>query len=156
MINLIFLIHINKLIKVLKDLTLLVVIFISINSSAQDNEIEIRVQDTLYFGQCNADSYQFIDYYKKTRFEIHDTISLTHLYNWDFYHIFFNTGDFDVSRLPCSMKGRYSVIKHIMKIIDEKGKNYTVVIAMIENNSSAAYITEDAFLNDEILYAPKQ
>ena len=43
-----------------------------------------------------------------------------------------------------------------MKIIDEKGKNYTVVIAMIENNSSAAYITEDAFLNDEILYAPKQ
>ena len=98
----------------------------------------------------------FIDYYKKTRFETDDTISLNDLYNWDFYNTFFNTGDFDVSRLPCSMKGRYGIIKHIMTITDDKGENHTVVIAMIENNSSAAYIMEEAFLNDELLYAPKQ
>jgi hypothetical protein len=140
----------------LKNLTLLVIIFLSFNSSAQENEVEIRVQDTLYFDQCNTDSYQFIDYYKKTRFETEDTINLNDLYNWDFYNTFFNTGDFDVSRLPCSMKGRYGIIKHIMTITDDKGENHTVVIAMIENNSSAAYITEEAFLNDELLYAPKQ
>jgi hypothetical protein len=140
----------------LKNLTLLVIIFLSFNSSAQENEVEIRVQDTLYFNQCNTDSYQFIDYYKKTRFETEDTISLNNLYNWDFYNIFFNTGDFDVSRLPCSLKGRYGIIKHIMTITDDKGENHTVVIAMIENNISAAYITKEAFLNDELLYAPKQ
>mgnify|MGYP001057532291 FL=1 len=156
MISLIFRIHITTSTKILKNLTLLVIIFLSFNSSAQENEVEIRVQDTLYFDQCNTDSYQFIDYYKKTRFETKDTISLNDLYNWDFYNTFFNTGDFDVSRLPCSMKGRYGIIKHIMTITDDKGENHTVVIAMIENNSSAAYITEEAFLNDELLYAPKQ
>jgi hypothetical protein len=156
MISLIFRIHITTSTKILKNLTLLVIIFLSFNSSAQENEVEIRVQDTLYFDQCNTDSYQFIDYYKKTRFETEDTISLNDLYNWDFYNTFFNTGDFDVSRLPCSMKGRYGIIKHIMTITDDKGENHTVVIAMIENNSSAAYITEEAFLNDELLYAPKQ
>lgn len=156
MISLIFRIHITTSTKILKNLTLLVIIFMSFNSSAQENEVEIRVQDTLYFDQCNTDSYQFIDYYKKTRFETEDTISLNDLYNWDFYNTFFNTGDFDVSRLPCSMKGRYGIIKHIMTITDDKGENHTVVIAMIENNSSAAYITEEAFLNDELLYAPKQ
>lgn len=156
MISLIFRIHITTSIKILKNLTLLIIIFLSFNSSAQENEVEIRVQDTLYFDQCNTDSYQFIDYYKKTRFETEDTISLNDLYNWDFYNTFFNTGDFDVSRLPCSMKGRYGIIKHIMTITDDKGENHTVVIAMIENNSSAAYISEEAFLNDELLYAPKQ
>ena len=156
MISLIFRIHITISTKIWKNLTLLVIIFLSFNSSAQENEVEIRVQDTLYFNQCNTDSYQFIDYYKKTRFETEDTISLNDLYNWDFYNTFFNTGDFDVSRLPCSMKGRYGIIKHIMTITDDKGENHTVVIAMIENNSSAAYITEEAFLNDELLYAPKQ
>lgn len=156
MISLIFRIHITTSTKILKNLTLLVIIFMSFNSSAQENEVEISVQDTLYFDQCNTDSYQFIDYYKKTRFETEDTISLNDLYNWDFYNTFFNTGDFDVSRLPCSMKGRYGIIKHIMTITDDKGENHTVVIAMIENNSSAAYITEEAFLNDELLYAPKQ
>lgn len=156
MISLIFRIHITTSTKIWKNLTLLVIIFLSFNSSAQENEVEIRVQDTLYFDQCNTDSYQFIDYYKKTRFETEDTISLNDLYNWDFYNTFFNTGDFDVSRLPCSMKGRYGIIKHIMTITDDKGENHTVVIAMIENNSSAAYITEEAFLNDELLYAPKQ
>lgn len=156
MISLIFRIHITTSTKILKNLTLLVIIFLSFNSSAQENEVEIRVQDTLYFNQCNTDSYQFIDYYKKTRFETEDTISLNDLYNWDFYNTFFNTGDFDVSRLPCSMKGRYGIIKHIMTITDDKGENHTVVIAMIENNSLAAYITEEAFLNDELLYAPKQ
>lgn len=156
MISLISRIHITTSTKILKNLTLLVIIFLSFNSSAQENEVEIRVQDTLYFDQCNTDSYQFIDYYKKTRFETEDTINLNDLYNWDFYNTFFNTGDFDVSRLPCSMKGRYGIIKHIMTITDDKGENHTVVIAMIENNSSAAYITEEAFLNDELLYAPKQ
>ena len=75
MISLIFRIHITTSTKILKNLTLLVIIFLSFNSSAQENEVEIRVQDTLYFDQCNTDSYQFIDYYKTINFNSNDYIN---------------------------------------------------------------------------------
>lgn len=149
-------IHINTLLKLMKNSTLILTLFTGATALAQQNEVEIKIQDTLFFNECNTDTYQFIDYYKKTRFDPNDTIDLTQLYNWDFYNSFFNTGDFDVSRLPCSMKGQYGVIKHIMRITDEKNNNHTIVITMIENNVSAAYITEGAFLNDELIYAPKK
>ena len=147
---------ITKEFNVLKKITLLLTLFSTVTLLAQQEEVEIKIQDTLYFNQCNSTSYQYIDYYKKTRFEEKDTSDLTHIYNWDFYNAFFNTGDFDVLRLPCSMKGKYGIIKHIMSISNEKNKSQTVVIAMIENNISAAYITEKAFLNDELIYAPKK
>ena len=156
MISIIIRIQMTTLIKVIKNLTLMFTIFSGVTTLAQQDEVEIKIQDTLYFNQCTADTYQFIDYYKKTRFNPNDTNDLTHLYNWDFYNSFFNTGDFDVSRLPCSMNGQYGIVKHIMRISDEKKNGQTVVIAMIEKNVSAAYITEEAFLNDELIYAPKK
>ena len=146
----------TKEFNILKKLILILNFFSTVTLLAQQEEVEIKIQDTLYFNQCNSTSYQYIDYYKKTRFEEKDTNDLTHIYNWDFYNAFFNTGDFDVSRLPCSMNGKYGIIKHIMSISNEEKKSQTVVIAMIENNISAAYITEKAFLNDELIYAPKK
>ena len=139
---------------ILKQLILIFNLFTTFTLFAQE-EVEIKIQDTLYFNECNSISYKYIDYYKKTRFEEKDTNDLTDMYNWDFYNAFFSTGDFDVSRLPCSMKGKYGIIKHIMSIHSEHNISKTVVIAMIENNISAAYITENAFLNDELIYAPK-
>jgi hypothetical protein len=155
MIRAIIRLHKSKQLNILKELILILSLFISAISLAQQEEIEIKFQDTLYFSQCNSNNYQYIDYYKKTRFEEKDSNDLNNLYNWEFYNAFFNTGDFDVSRLPCSMKGKYGIIKHIMNISDENGKLHTVVIAMIVNNLSAAYITEEAFLNNELIYAPK-
>lgn len=147
---------ITKEFNILKKLILILTFFSTVTLLAQQEEVEIKIQDTLYFNRCNSTSYRYIDYYKKTRFEEKDTNDLTHIYNWDFYNAFFNTGDFDVSRLPCSMNGKYGIIKHIMSISNEEKKSQTVVIAMIENNISAAYITEKAFLNDELIYAPKK
>jgi hypothetical protein len=146
----------TKEFNILKKLIIILNFFSTVTLLAQQEEVEIKIQDTLYFNHCNSTSYQYIDYYKKTRFEEKDTNDLTHIYNWDFYNTFFNTGDFDVSRLPCSMNGKYGIIKHIMSISNEEKKSQTVVIAMIENNISAAYITEKAFLNDELIYAPKK
>ena len=146
----------TKEFNILNKITLILTLFSTFTMLAQQEEVEIKIQDTLYFNQCNSTSYQYIDYYKKTRFEEKDTVDLTYIYNWDFYNTFFSTGDFDVSRLPCSMNGKYGIIKHIMSISNEKNKSQTVVIAMIENNISAAYNTEKAFLNDELIYAPKK
>jgi hypothetical protein len=39
---------------------------------------------------------------------------------------------------------------------DAEGNNVNIIIAMIENGVSAAYIMEDAFIHEEVLYAPKQ
>lgn len=125
-------------------------------SNAQSDEFEIKIQDTLYFNKCNQEAYQFIDFYQKTRFEENDTMDLSQTYDWSFYNDFFNTGDFDVSRLPCSMAGRYGIIKHIMQITNDNINYQTVVIAMVDHNISAVYITEEAFLKDELIYAPKQ
>ena len=43
-----------------------------------------------------------------------------------------------------------------MAVIDDTGIEYTVIVAMIENGVSAAYMLGDAFMTEEVLYAPKQ
>lgn len=120
-----------------------------------EQEIQIKLHDTIYFDKCNGEIFDYIDLYKKTRFES-DTIDFDSLDGTAFYDAFFNTGDFDVARLPCSYSGSYGVIKHIMGIIDDEGNNRTVIIAMIENGVSAAYLIDDAFMTEEVLYAPKR
>ena len=122
----------------------------------QTDEIEIRIQDTVYFNSCNTETYQYIDFYKKTRFEENDTHDLATLYQWEFYNTFFNTGDFDVSRMPCSLAGKFGIIKHIMQIASDDQIYKTVIIALVDSNTSAAYITEEAFINDELTYVPKE
>ncbi len=122
-------------------------------------DAEIVVGDTLYFAECNGDSYQYMDLYKKSRIDPNDTFNYDELNNWDFYNTFFALGDFDVKRLPCAYKGKYGVIKHIMAMEKPAGGEeppimQTVVIVMIEQGLSAAYIIEEAFAGGEIALAP--
>ncbi|MFY0643312.1 MAG: hypothetical protein JXR19_02480 [Bacteroidia bacterium] len=117
-------------------------------------EHELQFGDTLYFGACHSEAYTYMDLYVKTRFE-KDSISYDSLFEWEFYNRFFNTGDFDVSRMPCSYSGKYGVIKHMMAIETDQGDVINVVVAMILDGKSVAYIVEEAFINEEVLLAPQ-
>lgn len=136
-----------------KIVTILLVLF-TFNCFAQ-NEAEISIGDTLVFYGCSGESFQYIDLYKKTRVEV-DSINYDTMFEWTFYNTFFETGDFDVTRLPCSYEGKRGIIKHMMLLETEDGMGQTVVIAKIEDELSAAYIIEDAFINEEIIYIPKE
>ncbi|PCJ67406.1 MAG: hypothetical protein COA58_03545 [Bacteroidetes bacterium] len=121
--------------------------------NAQD-EVQLQINDTLYFDVCNGESFKYIDYYKKSRFE-NDSVDFDTTQGWFFYNTYFDSGDFDVTRMPCSLSGDYGIIKHIMNIKAQDGTEQTVVIALIDHGNAAAYIIADAFLSEEILYAPK-
>ncbi len=133
----------------------LLIIFFSSTFVFAQEEVEIQYGDTLYFGQCEAEAYTYIDYYNKTRFEL-DSISFDTINGWDFYNRFFNTGDFDVSRLPKSFQGTYGIVKHMMSIENSEGDWINVVIVMIQDGKSAAYIVEEAFIEEEVIFAPAQ
>ncbi len=120
------------------------------------NEVEIQIGDTLYFGACEGESFEYIDLYVKTRFEDSTEVDFNKLIEWDFYNTFFETGDFDIRRLPCSYSGKYGIIKHMMGVVDEDENYHTVVIVMIESGKSVGYIIEQAFDAEELIFAPKQ
>lgn len=139
----------------MKALILTLLLACSLVSFAQsEEEALLEVGDTIYFGECVGVSYQYIDLYVKTRFEL-DSISYDSLDGWAFYNRFFNDGDFDVSRLPCSYRGQYGVIKHLMAVRDEDDNWVNVVVVMIEDGRSVGYIIENAF-ESEIIYVPKE
>lgn len=132
------------------------ILFITASSTlfAQE-EVEINIGDSLYFADCDSGQYDYIDLYVKTRFE-KDSISYDTLNGWAFYNRFFNTGDFDVSRLPCRYEGSYGVIKHMMSVKNNEDQWVNVVIVMIKDGKSVGYIVEEAFIREEVIYAPKK
>jgi hypothetical protein len=136
------------------NLTLLLLITTAaFTANAQSEEVNLQIGDTFYFDVCEGENYTFIDYYKKTRFE-KDTLNTDTIDGWAFYKAFFETGDFDVTRMPCALKGQYGIINHMMlATVDDAEK--MIVIAVIEKGVSIAYIIEDAFSNGEVVYAPK-
>jgi hypothetical protein len=117
---------------------------------AQDTEV--KVGDTLYFSECSGENYTYIDYYAKTRQE-EDSTDYRQLEGWEFYYSFFGKGDFDVTRLPCSHQNSYAVIKHIMQVEDSDKNWHTVVMALMEDELSAAYLIEEAFAEEVLLAA---
>lgn len=133
----------------------LILILACISQGFAQEEVQLQLDDTLYFAPIEADNYIYIDYYKKTRFE-KERIDMDTCYNLNFYNRFFGDGDFDVSRMPKRLANSYGIIKYIMAGQDAEGNNVNIIIAMIENGVSAAYIMEDAFIHEEVLYAPKQ
>ena len=134
----------------------LVVLIIPAMVALAQQESELQVGDTLFFGNCNAETYTYIDRYKKSRIEEADTADYSQLEFWDFYNTFFELGDFDVSRMACDKKDDFCIIKHMMMLSAEQSEPVTVVIGLMSNGLSAAYITEDAFINEEVLLAPQQ
>jgi hypothetical protein len=137
----------------IKIIVLLLLSCFAFSANAQSEDVEIQIGDTLYFDVCEGDSYTFIDYYKKTRFE-KDTLNTDTISGWEFYKAFFETGDFDVTRMPCELKGQYGIINHIM-VSEVNAKEKMVVIAVIEKGVSIAYIVEESFSLGEVTYAPK-
>ena len=136
----------------MKSVIYMILVLFSLPVMAQD-EAEIHIGDTVYFGECSGSNFSYVDLYVKTRFE-QDSISYDTINEWAFYNRFFNTGDFNVSRLPCEYEGKSAVIKHMMSIEDENGQWHSVIIAMIVDGSSAAWITEDAFAEGEVMLTP--
>ena len=139
--------------KILKYLFILTSFMSLVNLANAQEEATLQLGDTIYFDVCNGEQFTYIDYYHKTRFE-NDTLNLDSLNGWEFYNAFFGKGDFDVSRMPCRLSGKFGIIKHIMRVNIDSPDERTVVIAMIENGVSAAYIIDDAFMTDEVLYIP--
>jgi hypothetical protein len=139
----------------MRKIILLFVILASISQGFAQDEVQLQLDDTLYFAPIATDNYVYIDYYKKTRFE-KDKIDFDTCYNQNFYNLFFGDGDFDVSRMPKRLANSYGIIKYIMAGKDAAGNDVNVIIAMIENGVSAAYIMEDAFIHEEVWYAQKQ
>ena len=137
----------------MRYLYLLLVCF-GFSMSYGQSEVELAIGDTLYFAECNSEAYEYIDLYVKTRFEL-DSISYDSLNGWEFFNRFFNTGDFDVSRLPCQYQGQYGIIKHMMAVETESGDYLNVIVVMIRDGSSVGYVTEYAF-EDEVIYASKE
>jgi hypothetical protein len=134
----------------------LVLIMVSVFAYANAQEdVELKINDTLYFDVCDGESFKYIDYYKKSRFE-NDSVDFDTTQGWFFYNTYFDSGDFDVTRMPCSLSGSYGIIKHMMDVTDPEGNQQTVVIVLIDHGNAAAYIIADAFMSEEILYAPKQ
>ena len=122
-------------------------------ANAQTQEVVLEIGDTLYFDQCIGDNYAYIDYFQKTRFEedklLHDTAT-----GIRYYKAFFDTGDFDVHRMPSNMKGRYGLIKHMMQVKLEEIGTQAVFIAEIEKGRTAAYVLELAFSQGEVIWSP--
>lgn len=142
----------------IRNIFLGIVLLFNLTLHAQQ-DAEISVGDTLYFTECKGDAFTYIDLYKKSRIDPNDTFNYDNLTDWDFYNTFFAMGDFDVTRLPCSYKNQYGIIKHIMAIEKPTGGEeppmiQTVVIVMIEKGLSAAYIIEEAFTEGEIALEP--
>lgn len=133
---------------------ILLIATLTLNLYAQE-EAEIQIGDTLYFTACEGSNYQYIDLYVKTRFE-KDSISYDSINGWEFYNRFFNTGDFDVSRMSCDYEGKYGIVKHMMAIEDESGNWHNIVYAMVVDGSSVAYLIEDAFIEGEVLFSPAE
>ena len=129
--------------------------FLAFAHANGQEEVELRINDTLYFDVCNGENFTYIDYYKKSRFE-NDSVDFDTTEGWFFYNTYFDSGDFDVSRMPCSLSGSFGIIKHMMEVTDQEGNQQTVVIVLIDHGNAAAYIVADAFLSEEILYAPKR
>jgi hypothetical protein len=123
-------------------------------TKAQTQEAVIELGDTLYFEQCTSTDYTYIDYYQKTRFE-EDKFLADTATGINYYKGFFDTGDFDVHRMPCSMKGSYGIVKYMMQLKLEKIGAQVVFIAEIEPGKKAAYVLELAFTSGEVRWSPK-
>lgn len=119
-------------------------------SSFSQEEKELGIGDSVYFGQCKGDQYVFVDLYTKTRWE-NTTLTYNREDGTGFYEYFFTTGDFDIKRLPCSFANSRGVITAI-QVIEEDGKTpRTVLFVTLEENVKVAWIeAEKAFESGEV------
>lgn len=140
----------------MKYLLVIITLSISLNSYSQKKEnLELAVGDTLEFGKCKGADYLYMDLYTKTRFEPNnDTFDIET--GDGFYNYFFNTGDFDATKLPCSYSGKKASIVAFQDVEDnETHEIRTIILVKVAEHSVVWIEFLQAYDNDEVLVIPK-
>ena len=143
------------------DFFFLVIIFCvsTIQASAQDNELEnatISYGDTVFFGPCSGTHFEYMDYHVKTRFS-EEQKSFEDIDGPQFYNEYFLTGDFDASRMPCELSGKFGIVKHISATEETEDQPFSaIIIVMIEDGKTTGNIIPQAFESGEAILVPKK
>jgi hypothetical protein len=106
----------------MKQLFLILVLLLSYsfaNANSTDSSRRVDVGDSVFISQCINNTYQYIQYYQKTRFP-NPKATYDKTTGDDFYEYFFLDGDFDVKTLPCEYGGRKYKILSIRVFADKK------------------------------------
>ncbi len=122
----------HQLLQMNRILFLLITFYFIIPCQAKtaDSTRSMQVGDSIFISACPKNRFQFIQYYKKTRFP---TPNAT--YNRetgdDFYEYFFLDGDFDAKILPCEYgNNKYKILS--IKIFADKVTNADRPVLFVE------------------------
>lgn len=126
--------------------TFLVVFTGKTNAQTLENRV-LKVGDYVKIGKCTGNSFQFIDFHRKTRFSPtpthYDTSS-----GVGFYQSFFLDGDYDAYRLPCSYSGKLYRIISLELFTDKKtGSDRRVIFLQLDKPNEIAWIELDKALD---------
>lgn len=137
----------------MKRIWLVILIILPAISHAQnETEMEMEVGDTLIFGKCEGDNFQYIDLYRKTRVEETD-LTYDSITGEGFYEYFFSKGDFDVHRLPADYSGRKCVISAVNVVTQKDGSQRLVIFATVKKDEEVVWIeAEKAFGTEEVTW----
>jgi len=134
-----------------KVLLLVIAVFsTTIYSRAQKRDINIVVGDSLVLNRCSNKDIGFlhIDIVVKTRW-VNRGLTYNKETGEGFYDYFFNEGDFDSKRLPCSYAGRKFRIANIQQYNNDDGSTRTVIIGQIDNEHTVLWIELDKAIQDK-------
>jgi len=115
-----------------KIILLLLAFYFSPNSYAHtaDSSRAMLVGDSVIISSCPKNGYQYIQYFKKTRFP-NPNATYNKESGDDFYEYFFLDGDFDAKILPCEYGNRkYKIIS--IKIFSDKTTGADRLVMFLE------------------------
>jgi hypothetical protein len=106
-------------------------------AQTQDSSRSVNVGDSVNISVCPTKGFQYIQYYKKTRFP-NPSATYNKTTGEDFYEYFFSDGDFDAKYLPCEFGGKKYRIISIRTLLDKNtGKDITVMFLDLGLNTVA-------------------
>lgn len=122
-----------------KLLLILIAFYLAPKSYANttDSSRAMQVGDSVIISDCPKDGFQYIQYYKKTRFP-NANATYNKTTGDDFYEYFFLDGDFDAKTLPCEYGNKkYKIIS--IKIFADKttGADRPVMFLELAQNTVA-------------------
>jgi hypothetical protein len=106
----------------MKQVILTLILFLSfanIEAKSTDSTRRVDVGDSVFISSCINNTYQHIQYYRKTRFP-NPNATYNKTTCDDFYEYFFLDGDFDVKTLPCEFGDKKYKIISIRVFADKK------------------------------------
>lgn len=101
----------------------LLILFLSLSqigySSTKDSTRTVMVGDSVYINECKNNTYQYIQYFRKTRI-VNTNATYNKETGEDFYEYFFTEGDFDAKTLPCEFGLKKYRIISIKTLVDKE------------------------------------